>query len=864
MLLTDILCYNSTSGSVAFFSSDGSYSLRQSATRVDMWEPDLILVPGKFTSPDRGSTDHGVYADLLTYNQTAQQLQFYSTDGRGNRTAVGPAIVARHNWTHIKAGIFTPDGVYTDLLFYDQAAGVGEFYATDGAGGLTLLVSYPFAHWTSIVSAFFRPDAQTMDLLFYDASTGKAEFYSVWNGHITLMQSYDDWLTTWAQVVPGTFRPGGGTDDLLLYDPTRGLASFLSTDGQGGFQSIADYTDWEQDWSIIVPGYFLTDMTCSTLLIYSATRGAQGFLGIEGQANEIPLGGSPDFGSWTDIIPGKFLNSECESWRNFDESTLTRIEAYSSTDSVAPGDTVDFCIEAEQIHRGYYQFDYMIRVDRCGVPDFTFDSVGTAQPQDTPADAASAGCGWRPSISVPIPPSCRSGVYYATVTLGSLSTQVPFVVRPAAATASILLEIAVATMQAYNGWGGHSLYNGIPVDSESVPVVSLDRPYSVDTDPAMLAALPGFPYNRVGILSADFIEWLEINNNIKVDYCTSIDLHFARVNLGVYRLLISHWHDEYWSFEMRANVESFLREGGNVAFLGANTCWWQVRFDDSGRLLTCYKYVDDATTNGAPTDDPFAASGDSNLVKRSTIYWWDDRVNWPELYLTGLTFRYGWSVARTWPNTPARGYTVAQPDSWVFENTGLMLGEVFGQESGIIGGEVDSALGVYPYPDCTRFGNKYWGLEYPHSPPGFVELAYCDLYRTPGFAGFGVPISIVDSTETTLTVDVLVSPYPKYAPMAHQYIFQGSLAYEIVGVHQQGHSFVLDVSAPFVQQWSGENVVFVPTGWASMGLFQFAGDPCEFNGWVFNAGTVGWTNGCDPSSRTFVSTITLNVLRRLG
>jgi hypothetical protein len=334
------------------------------------------------------------------------------------------------------------------------------------------------------------------------------------------------------------------------------------------------------------------------------------------------------------------------------------------------------------------------------------------------------------------------------------------------------------------------------------------------------------------------------------------------VDLGSFRLRISHWHDEYWSFEMRSNVESFLHDGGNAAFLGANTCWWQIRFDDYGRSLTCYKYIDDGSTSGGATADPFAASGDPDVVRRSTIYWWDARVGWPELSLTGLTFRYGWSVARTWPNAPARGYTVAEPNSWVFENTGLEVGDVFGQESGIIGGEVDSALGVYQ--NGTRFGNKYWDLAFPRSPSGFLELAYCDLYQAPGFAGSSVGIDILENTGSSLTVRVARPPNAGYAPRVGEFVFQGALAYAIAGVRSEGDLFVLDVSAPFVQQWTGENVVFAPTGWASMGLFQYSPGSGNFEGWVFNAGTVSWTNGCDPSSRTFVSLITLNILRNLG
>ena len=46
--------------------------------------------------------------------------------------------------------------------------------------------------------------------------------------------------------------------------------------------------------------------------------------------------------------------------------------------------------------------------------------------------------------------------------------------------------------------------------------------------------------------------------------------------LSNYRLLVSVGHDEYWSEEMRDNVEAFLENGGNAAFLSGNTCWWAV------------------------------------------------------------------------------------------------------------------------------------------------------------------------------------------------------------------------------------------------------------------------------------------------
>ena len=53
--------------------------------------------------------------------------------------------------------------------------------------------------------------------------------------------------------------------------------------------------------------------------------------------------------------------------------------------------------------------------------------------------------------------------------------------------------------------------------------------------------------------------------------------------------MLSVGHDEYWSAPMRDHLEEFIGDGGNVAFFSGNTCCWQVRSEDDGRALTCWK-----------------------------------------------------------------------------------------------------------------------------------------------------------------------------------------------------------------------------------------------------------------------------------
>ena len=51
-------------------------------------------------------------------------------------------------------------------------------------------------------------------------------------------------------------------------------------------------------------------------------------------------------------------------------------------------------------------------------------------------------------------------------------------------------------------------------------------------------------------------------------------------------------HDEYWTKEMRDAFEAARDSGVNIAFMGANTAYWQARIEDSGHTLVEYRNAD--------------------------------------------------------------------------------------------------------------------------------------------------------------------------------------------------------------------------------------------------------------------------------
>jgi hypothetical protein len=316
----------------------------------------------------------------------------------------------------------------------------------------------------------------------------------------------------------------------------------------------------------------------------------------------------------------------------------------------------------------------------------------------TPPGGDASGFGWPSTYTLQVPAEWPSGYYRARLTNASNeSTEIPFVVRASApgSTSTVLFCVPVATFQAYNNRGMHgkSLYpNEAP---ERLRKVSFDRPGGGG---------PGFELK--------FVQWM-VRAGIVAEFCTSVDLHADPALLDNYQLLISSGHDEYWSKEMRDNVEAFIAAGGNVAFFSGNTCWWQVRFEDNNRTLVCYR---DAI------EDPLTGIDNS----RVTVQWHAAPVNRPENSMTGVSYRKG---AGHWIDVNHDAYECNFPEHWVFEGTGLTFGAKFG--AGCVGYETDAA-------EMESEGSVVRATCRDGTPPTFVVLAWADLghWRAKGQGGY--------------------------------------------------------------------------------------------------------------------------------
>ena len=198
--------------------------------------------------------------------------------------------------------------------------------------------------------------------------------------------------------------------------------------------------------------------------------------------------------------------------------------------------------------------------------------------------------GWPVTDELRIPADAVSGYYVANLVLTSGSyrgeaSTVFFVVRPSPGNHSaILVQVPVNTWQAYNEWGGKSLYGFNSTDLAAANRVSFDRP---------VAPAGQWPI----VWEVPLIRFLE-REGYDVSYQTDLDTHVSPGSLLDHRLVMISGHDEYWTKEMRDAFEAARDAGTNLAFMGANAGYWQVRYEDGGRTIVGYK------SNADPIADP--------------------------------------------------------------------------------------------------------------------------------------------------------------------------------------------------------------------------------------------------------------------
>ncbi|POX42056.1 hypothetical protein C3488_37110 [Streptomyces sp. Ru72] len=250
---------------------------------------------------------------------------------------------------------------------------------------------------------------------------------------------------------------------------------------------------------------------------------------------------------------------------------------------------------------------------------------------------------------------------------GGHQRYVPLIVRSTRGAGRTVLMHAPATWQAYNRWGGYSLYEG-PSGAYATRslAVSFDRPYDSSGAEKFLV------YERAAVVLAERL-------GIPLAYTTGMDVHRDPGVLRGARALICLGHDEYWTPEQRRHVTQARDAGTNVAFLGANTCFRRVRLEQGetrpDRTVVCYK--------SSFRSDPCYGTHPSLVT---TDFRQSPGAD-PESSMTGVLYE-GYPT-----DAP---YVVHAADHWLYEGTGTRSGDGFGH---LVGVEYDRVTPGAPVPE---------------------------------------------------------------------------------------------------------------------------------------------------------------------
>jgi hypothetical protein len=379
-------------------------------------------------------------------------------------------------------------------------------------------------------------------------------------------------------------------------------------------------------------------------------------LGMHAHAGAAPL---PNAVARENAEPGT------SSWRRALDGD---IQIYGSEISAVPGDLLEFHVSTP--------FRYRIVVYRLGwyagagarevacLPSCGGDEQGQIQLGADGPTAQPLRANWPVTDVVPTGLDWPSGYYLveAEATSGSGTGHVGttyVIVRQAddAQPSQILVQVPVNTWEAYNSWGGNSLYT-VPRAYR----VSFDRPFGAE------AASPLW-------WEIQLVRFLE-REGYDVSYQTDVETNFDPGSLVRHRLVIVAGHDEYWTLAMRDGFDSALAAGTNLAFTGSNDAYWNVRYEDGGRTILTYKSTYD------PNPDPSQKTAMFREIGR------------PECLLEGVQH----ADIRILDHPLDYTVTAAgASDPWL-AGTGLGAGD---RIVGVIGREHDS---LAPYPGCAHPG----------------------------------------------------------------------------------------------------------------------------------------------------------------
>jgi hypothetical protein len=271
---------------------------------------------------------------------------------------------------------------------------------------------------------------------------------------------------------------------------------------------------------------------------------------------------------------------------------------------------------------------------------------------------------WPVTTTLAVDPTWPPGLYLVEVRPVDPTVRpslMPLVVQTSGAHAAYLMVAGDLTWDAYNEYGGTSLYVGPGATPKER---NASRSYVASTE----RPIAGDGLTQVLAMDVPLVRFLS-RHHLPTDITTVTSLDATPDQAQGRAAVLLGGHTEYWTLRAYDALVAARDSGTNLASLGANEIYWQARVerDPTGRTtgMTVYRLA---------TLDTLAA----RTPQATTVQWRSRLLHRDPAALVGL----GMSAVGVHGS-----YTVRTAPEWLFGGTSLRPGSVL---PGVVGYEVDA------------------------------------------------------------------------------------------------------------------------------------------------------------------------------
>lgn len=269
--------------------------------------------------------------------------------------------------------------------------------------------------------------------------------------------------------------------------------------------------------------------------------------------------------------------TDCECESDAYIKNQHKLEGYLDKSSYRPGETL--VLFAHSLFK-----DLKVTLIRRDDPDVVLlvKKNVCVKKQDYSTCSYKYGCNWSPNLYLKLSENLSSGYYLLKLSSGGEAYFIPFVIKPLKQHNRLAVIATTNTWQAYNDWGGASMYsfgNSNSCNLRFAQHVSFDRPYSRLT-------IQNENDQHLANAELDIAKWLT-QNSISFDVYSDDDFLTDSTLLKDYKVVVLAAHPEYCTKEMYDQLEKFVADGHSLFNMGGNGIYWKVTVKN--RQMECRK-----------------------------------------------------------------------------------------------------------------------------------------------------------------------------------------------------------------------------------------------------------------------------------